>query len=110
MIEKTSTNVRNYQKKITAYLDGSLTADERSEFEGFVATHPEFKSEIKAKEEEIVRLKKMIPDISLSPRAKESLEHELNQTIFNLLRPMPKNFLESLKNRFEEWTNRSPQK
>lgn len=104
MIEKTPTSVRNYQKKITAYLDGSLAPEERSEFEAFVATHPEFKAEIKAKEDEIKRLRNLIPVVQLSPRTRESLENEIKQSVFNLLKPVPRNFWESLKDRYEEWT------
>ncbi len=35
----------NYQKKIVSYIDGSLSPDERSEFEAFVRTNPEFEIE-----------------------------------------------------------------
>lgn len=104
MIEKVPTNVRNYQKKITAYLDGSLSPEERSEFEAFVATHPEFNGEVKAKEEQIRRIRELIPVLQLSVRARESLDTEIKQSVFNLLKPVPKNFWEGLKDRFEEWT------
>ena len=46
MMEKSVVIYSTYQKKITAYLDGTLSLNERSEFEAFVAVHPEFKSQI----------------------------------------------------------------
>ncbi len=100
MIEK------NFPKKITPYLDGSLTPEERSEFEAYVSTHPELEGQIRTKEEEINRIRAAIPMVTLSPRTLESMQHEIKQSVFNLLKEEPKNFWESVRNWFEEWTSR----
>lgn len=102
MIEKTPTSERNYQRKITAYLDGALSSEERSEFEAFVSTHPEFKEQIKVKEEEIVHLRSLIPVVNMSGKALSSLNYEIKQSVFNLLKREPKNFWERVKDWVEE--------
>lgn len=95
-----------YQKKIIAYLDGSLSADERSEFEAYVSTHPEFEAQIKVKENELNLLKSLLPSVSFTAATAESLENEMKLSIFNLLKEEPKNFLDKVKNSWEEWINR----
>ena len=35
-----------FQKKILGYLDGSLSSEDKSEFEAYVRTHPEFETQI----------------------------------------------------------------
>jgi anti-sigma-K factor RskA len=108
MMEKTQVDrgYQSYQKKIVAYLDGSLAADEKSEFEAFVRTHPEFEAQIKSKEQELMLLRSRIPATTLSAESLSSLENEMKQSIFNLLKEEPKNFLDRVKNSWEEWTNR----
>ena len=107
MIEKNrDTQYPQYQKKIIAYLDGSLSPDEKSEFEAFVRTHPEFEAQIKVKEEEFSHLKSLIPAMTLSKESIESIENEMKQSIFNLLKEEPKNFMDRVKNSWEEWINR----
>lgn len=103
MIEKAPTSRRNYQQKITAFLDGSLSPEERAEFEAFVSVNPEFQIEVKAKEVELERLRTEIPRVQASRRTLESLDTEIKQSVFNLLKREPKNFWEDLKDRFEEW-------
>ncbi|HXH74928.1 MAG TPA: zf-HC2 domain-containing protein [Bacteriovoracaceae bacterium] len=105
MIERAPTSDRNYQKKITAYLDGALSTEERSEFEAFVSTHPEFKDQIKLKEDEIIRLRSFIPQVTMSPSALETMNHEIRQSIFQLLKRKPKNLWENMKDRYEEWAS-----
>jgi anti-sigma factor RsiW len=105
-MEKVSAVQSNYQKKITAYIDGALSPTERTEFEAYLAVHPEFKDQIKSKEDEVQLLKSLIPTVSLSHRTLESLDSEIKQSIFNLLKSEPKNFWENLKNRIEDWLNR----
>lgn len=100
MIEKSS--YQFYTKKIIPYLDGSLSADERSEFEAFVLTHPEFEAQIKTKKDEIELIRKMIPKVSLSPAARESLEGELKTSVYNLLKEEPKTLMEGLKMKLED--------
>lgn len=86
------------------YLDGSLSAQEQSEFEAFVLTHPEFESQIKSKEEEVFLLKSLIPATALSYDANESLENEMKQSIFNLLlKEEPRSFFGKVQDRWEEW-------
>lgn len=100
MIEK------DYQKKILPYLDGALTPQDRAEFEAFVATHPEFETQLKDKQNEVAILKDLMPMATLSGEALEALESEIKESVFNLLKEEPKNFWGSLKNRYEEWINR----
>lgn len=95
-----------YQKKIIGFIDGSLSPDDKSEFEAYVRTHPEFESQIKKKEEEILFLKSLIPAPVMSQETAESLNNEMKLSIFNLLKQEPKNFMDRLKNSWEEWVNR----
>ena len=96
----------SYEKKITAYLDGSLGAEETSEFEAFVLTHPEFEAKIKNKKDEIQLLKNMIPVASPSEDSLRSLESEIKASVFNLLKQEPKSMFENLRMKWEEWINR----
>jgi anti-sigma factor RsiW len=98
--------INDYHKKIIPYLDGSLSHDERSEFEAFVQTHPEFEAEIRSKEEEIHLIRSLIPTIAFSPETAESIENEIKQSAFHLLKEPPKNFFHSLKLNIEEWLSR----
>lgn len=95
-----------YKKKITAYLDGSLSSEDKSEFEAYVRTHPEFESEINKKTEELAELQAMLPAATLSAQGLESLEGEMKQSIFNLLKEEPKNLMDRVKSSWEEWINR----
>lgn len=106
MIEKTTNPKASYQKKILPYIDGTLNSGERADFEAYVATHPEFESLVKEKQQEVSFLRDLMPKVSLSPEARESLESEIRQSIFNLLKEEPKSFMDKIKNRFEEWSNR----
>lgn len=105
-LNSSSVNSNPYQKKITAYIDGSLAADEVSEFEAYVATHPEFEAQIRAKEEELALLKSLIPSHMPQPETLDSLESEMKLAVFNLLKEEPKNFRDSLKLKFEDWLSR----
>jgi anti-sigma factor RsiW len=95
-----------YEKKIVPYIDGSLSKEETAEFEAFVLTHPEFEAQIQSKREEIKTLKSMIPEVYLSKEAHESLASEMRSSIFNLLKEEPKSLVDSLRLKWEEWTNR----
>lgn len=95
-----------FQKKITAYIDGSLTADEKSEFEAFMRTHPEIENQIKQKEHEMMLIKSLIPAAELEGEALESLENEIKQSVFDLLKEEPKSVLGKIKNSWEDWVNR----
>ena len=109
MIEKNrepQSQYPQYQKKIIAYLDGSLSADDKSEFEAFVRTHPEFEAQIKVKENELSLLKSLIPATNLTRESLESIESEMKMSIFNLLKEEPKNLMDRVKNSWEEWINR----
>lgn len=97
MIEK------NFQKKIISYLDGSLSKDDVSEFEAYVATHPEFEKQIKTKQEEIEILKSRIPAAQLSQESYETLGREMKASIYNLLKEEPKSFFDGLRIKLEEW-------
>ncbi len=107
MIEKNrETQYPQYEKKIIAYLDGSMNADDKAEFEAFVRTHPEFESQIKVKENELSLLKTLIPATTLSKYSLESIEGEMKQSIFNLLKEEPRNLMDRVKNSWEEWLTR----
>jgi anti-sigma-K factor RskA len=95
-----------YQKKILGYLDGSLNPDEKSEFEAFVRTHPEFESQVKTKEDELMLIKSLIPAAQTSPDILDSLEAEMKLSVFNLLKPEPKTVFDRMKNKWEDWVNR----
>lgn len=105
MIEK-NTAYHVFQKKIVPYLDGSLSKEETSEFEAFVLTHPEFESQIKSKQDEIQKLKDMIPAAILSPVSQESIETEMRSSIFNLLKEEPRGPLDSIRIKWEDFLNR----
>ena len=107
MIEKNLNPIDSkYQKKILGFLDGSLSADDKAEFEAYVRTHPEFETQIKKKEDEILFLKSLIPAGLMSKETAESLNNEMKLSIFNLLRQEPKNFMERVKSSWEDWVNR----
>ena len=105
MIEKDPA-YKTFEKKIIPYIDGSLSPQEVSEFEAFVMTHPEFEKIYKSKEQEIILLKKMIPQIQLPRDIKESLESEIRFSVFNLLKEEPKSLFDSLFQKWEEWQGR----
>lgn len=75
----------SYQKKMTAYLDGTLPATERSEFEAYVETHPDFAQMFNKKKEEIEFLKSIIPEAKLSEESSDSLKSEINFSVKQLL-------------------------
>ena len=104
--ESKNTTYFQFQKKITGYLDGSLSPDETAEFEAFVRTHPEFQDQIIKKQEEFLIVKNQIPGAMLSAEALESLENEMKLSILNLLKEEPRNLIDSVKNTWEEWINR----
>ena len=107
MIEKNLNPIDlKYQKKIIGFIDGSLSTDDKAEFEAYVRTHPEFEINIKKKEDEILFLKSLIPAGIMSKETAESLNNEMKLSIFNLLRQEPKNFMERVKNSWEDWVNR----
>lgn len=95
-----------YQKKIIPYLDGSLSLSERAEFEAFAQTHPDFAAQVKARQDEMNLIRNLIPVARLSAAELESLDHEVRLSVFHLLKEEPRNFVENLKLRWEEWTNR----
>lgn len=106
MSEKIPASFLPYQKKITPYLDGALTAQDRSEFEAFVATHPEFAIHIRQKQEEINLVKSMIPSVVLGHEALDALDNEVRQSVFNLLKEEPRNVWETINLKIEDWLNR----
>ena len=107
MIEKTPVNeFIAYQKKITAYLDGTMSEDDVVDFEAFVATHPEFEKQIKVKLDEFQLLKNLIPSVVPSKESVQSLENEMRASIFNLLKEEPTNLWDGVKNRWDDWISR----
>lgn len=96
----------DYQKKIVSYLDGSLSGDEKSEFEAFIGTHPDFEKELRRKEEELSVLRELLPKSTASEETLSTMGREVKSAIYNLVKVPPKSFWESFKNRVEEWTSR----
>jgi hypothetical protein len=103
MMEK---SYQTFQKKIVPYLDGSLSKDDRAEFEAFVLTHPEFEEQINMKKNEIELLRNMIPVPMIAHETMESLENEMRASIFNLLKEEPKGIFDSIRIKWEEYVNR----
>ena len=99
------TSKKNYARKIVPYLDGSLSAEEVSEFEAYVMTHPELEAQIKTKEEEMNLLKSLIPSQQISYEAHSSLEHELKQSVFNLLKVEQRTIMNRIQDKWEEFLN-----
>lgn len=95
-----------YSKKIIPYLDGSLSASERSEFEAYVHTHPEFESQIRTKEDELAIVRSLIPTPLIAREALDALETEVRESIMNLLRDEPRNLRGKIKDAWEEWLSR----
>ncbi len=95
-----------YTKKIIPYLDGSLSAPERAEFEAYVHTHPEFETQIRTKEDELAIVRSLIPAPIMARDAVDSLENEIRESVLNLLREEPRNFMGRLKDAWEEWLSR----
>lgn len=95
-----------YSKKIIPYLDGSLSASERSEFEAYVHTHPEFESQIRTKEDELAIVRSLIPTPLIAREALDALETEVRESIMNLLRDEPRNLRGKIKDTWEEWLSR----
>lgn len=101
-----TTNFSSYQKKITPYLDGTLSPQERSEFEAFVSTHPEFEEHIQKRREEITLIQGLIPSARMSTESLKALEGEVKDSVFNLLRTEPKSLWQSVEMKIEDWLNR----
>ncbi len=95
-----------YTKKIIPYLDGSLSAPEKAEFEAYVHTHPEFETQIRTKEEELSLVRSMIPTPIIARDALDTLENEIRESVLNLLREEPRNFWGKMKDAWEEWLSR----
>lgn len=106
MMEKMNSTYQSFQKKIVPYLDGSLSQEDLREFEAFVSTHPEFEDQIKVKQNEIDLIKNMIPTIEMSSDTSATLDMELRSSIYNLVKEDSKNVLDSIRIKFEEWSNR----
>jgi hypothetical protein len=106
MILENNNNYQSFEKKIIPYLDGSLTMEDASEFEAFVSTHSEFEKKVRAKEQEIENLKKMIPVAVITKDSLESIQSEMRVSIFNLLTEEPKGFFDHVRIKWEEWRSR----
>jgi hypothetical protein len=106
VIAEKEKHFRIFEKKIVPYLDGALSSEERSEFEAFVLTHPEFEEKIKNKKIEVELIQQMIPYGEMSKETLESIDHEFRTSIFNLLKEEPRSWTDHLKLKFEDWFNR----
>jgi anti-sigma factor RsiW len=105
MIEKNNDYIL-FEKKITPYLDGTLSQEEISEFEAYILTHPEFEERINVRRSEIQDLRKLIPVAIVSQTTLESIQNEMRSSIFNLLKEEPKGIIDRLRIRWEEWRTR----
>lgn len=106
MIIEKSRDYQVYKRKITSYIDGSLSPEETSEFEAFVSLNPEFQFEVDKKKQEIELLKTMMPQVELSSEEQEALEEEMKASIFNLIQEKPEGFLDSIRIKWENRFNR----
>lgn len=107
MIENNLNNqYPEFQRKITSYLDGSLSADERNEFEAFVATHPDFEEQIKKKSSELAVIRGLVPSVKPTPEQIFSLEAEMKESINNLLGERPEGFFNKIKFSILDFLNR----
>lgn len=106
MMEKTAAGYLPFQKKIIPYLDGTLSAEERAEFEAFVLTHPEFEGHIKTKEDEMNLLRSLIPAAMPGKETENSLDNEIRTSVYHLLKKEPANFWETMKNTWEDIVSR----
>lgn len=106
MSTKLPTDFIPYQKKITPYLDGTLNPHDRNEFEAFVATHPEFQVLVQKRREEINLILEMIPSAKMTKTAAASLNEEIRESVFNLLRPEKRTLWQSVELKIEDWLNR----
>ena len=95
-METTTENFLPYKKKIMPYLDGSLSADEKSEFE----------SQVKTKQGEIALIRSLIPATLMSRDSEVTLENEIKSSVFNLLRVEPRSWWDNVKNTCEDWISR----
>lgn len=102
----TTLNQIPVKKQIIAYLDGSLSAEERSEFEAFIATHPEIEADIRAKEDEVNLVKSLIPTAHMGRETETSLENEVRTSIFNLLRRERSGIFDRIADTWEEILSR----
>lgn len=103
---ETQTSYAPFKKQIISYLDGSLSAEERSEFEAFVATHPEFEADIRSKEDEVNLIKSLIPMALMGRETEISLENEIRASIFNLLRKERSNLWDKMVDAWEDLISR----
>lgn len=99
-------NFVQYQKKITPYIDGTLSPQDRSEFEAFVSTHPEFEVHIQKRREELNLILGLIPSARISPSSLRGLENEVKESVFNLLKPEARTLWQSVELKIEDWLNR----
>lgn len=95
-----------FNKNVTAFIDGSLHPQAQAEFEAFLRTHPEFITHIEAKQAELDYIKSFIPKAEFTRNIKETLNTEIKQSVFLLVRPKNANFFEKIKMSVEEWVNR----
>lgn len=103
---ETQTSYAPFKKQIISYLDGSLSAEERSEFEAFVATHPEFEADIRSKEDEVNLIKSLIPMALMGRETEISLENEIRASIFNLLRKERSSLWDKMVDAWEDLISR----
>lgn len=102
----TSGTYAPFKKQIISYLDGSLSPEDRSEFEAFVSTHPEFEADIRSKEDEVNLLKSLIPLGLMGRETEISLENEVRTSIFNLLRKERTSLWDKMVDSWEELLSR----
>lgn len=105
IIERTK-DYQVYKRKITSYIDGSLSPEESSEFEAFITLHPDFQTEVEKKKQEIELLKTMMPAAELSSEEQEALEEEMKTSIFNLIQEKPEGLFDSIRIKWENRFNR----
>jgi len=89
-----------YQKKMTAYLDGTLSSAEKNEFEAYAAMNSDFSEVLNKKKEEFEFLKSIIPEAEMSEESMNSLKSEIKFSVDQLLSDEKPRMLERVKSFF----------
>ena len=95
-------NHEHFARKIPAYFDGTLKESERTEFEAYVGSHPEFADYFRKKEVEQNSIKMRIPNTELDSVALEALESEVKEVIKNLFHEDDASLSKRVGNWFKE--------
>lgn len=92
-------NLDHFTKKIQPYLDGSLRADELTEFEAFASTSPELMKLMNDRIKQLEAMKSQIPEPVFDDEVKSQLNNDIKETVKNLFKPE----LDSIPQKVNHW-------